>query len=76
MDNEFHTFALEWTEEYLKFFIDGKLFRQDDLTTNDHNAFKPLLNGEPMTVLVSAFSAGLTEGESATVETDYVRVYQ
>ncbi len=74
MDNEYHVFALEWTEERLKFYIDGKLFREDILTS--HAAFEPLLNGEPVAVFVSAFSSGLDDGESVTVETDYVRVYQ
>lgn len=78
---DFHTYALEWTTDYMTFYVDGTKFLTytNDGSGNDawpfNKAFYPILN------LAWGGSWGGVQGvdESvlpATMEVDYVRVFQ
>lgn len=81
-DSEFHTYGVEWTEDYVAGYIDGQLYytfvndKKDDKNTWPYNIpFLLKLN------LAIGGSWGGYEGIDdacfpATYEIDYVRVYQ
>ncbi len=81
-EGEFHVYALEWTEDYIKTFVDGKeLFyfandgKGDHKTWPFHTPFYPILN------VAWGGNWGGSKGidESAlpvTMEVDYVRIWQ
>lgn len=80
-EDEFHTYAVEWTEKQLKFYVDGNVHFtfSDDGKGHDHwpfhYAFYPILN------LAWGGMWGGAQGvdESAlpaTMEVDYVRIFQ
>jgi beta-glucanase (GH16 family) len=81
-EGEFHTYTLEWTEDYIKTWVDGKeqlVFMNDKKNNDDtwpfHVAFYPILN------LAWGGMWGGYKGvdDSAlpvTMEVDYVRVFQ
>ena len=81
-EDSFHVYALEWTEDYIRTYVDGKVqlyFENDHLGNNDtwpfNKAFYPILN------VAWGGDWGGYKGvdESAlplTMEVDYVRVWQ
>lgn len=81
-EGEFHVYTLEWTEDYIQTYVDGKkqlTFNNDKKNNDDtwpfHVAFYPILN------LAWGGDWGGYKGvdESAlpvTMEVDYVRVFQ
>lgn len=73
--SEFHTYALEWTEDALKIYVDGvqhfEMANSANLPFNDN--FFMLLNVAMGGTLGGTVDAAFTED---TMEIDYVRVYQ
>lgn len=81
-EGEFHTYTLEWTEDYIQTYVDGKKQltfvndkKNDDNTWPFHVPFYPILN------LAWGGDWGGSQGvdESVlpvTMEVDYVRVFQ
>lgn len=81
-EGEFHVYALEWTEDYIQTYVDGKkqLYFPNDKKNNDdtwpfHVPFYPILN------LAWGGDWGGYKGvdESAlpcTMEVDYVRIFE
>ncbi len=81
-EGEFHVYTLEWTEDYIQTYVDGKkqLYFANDKKNNDdtwpfHVAFYPILN------LAWGGDWGGYKGvdESAlpvSLEVDYVRIYE
>ena len=81
-EDDFHVYALEWTEDYIRTYVDGKeqLYFENDKTGNNdtwpfNKAFYPILN------IAWGGDWGGYKGidESAlplTMEVDYVRVWQ
>lgn len=81
-EGEFHIYTLEWTEDYIQTYVDGKKQltfvndkKNDDNTWPFHVAFYPILN------LAWGGDWGGSQGvdESVlpvTMEVDYVRVFQ
>ena len=81
-EDSFHVYALEWTEDYIRTYVDGQeqlYFENDHLDNNDtwpfNKAFYPILN------VAWGGDWGGYKGvdESAlplTMEVDYVRVWQ
>ena len=75
LDTEFHTYTLEWTEDYIKTFIDKKqisFFSNSKLIPFNSNFFL-LLN---LAVGGSFGGAVSPQLEKTTFEIDYVKVYQ
>ena len=78
-DNDYHTYGVEWTPEYVRFFIDGAAYGTVDITSDK---YKELLNNE----LYLDFTVGvnLTEQEvndemacwPIDVCIDWLKVYQ
>ncbi len=78
-DNEFHIFGMEWTVEYINFYVDGDLYgqitRSEVLEEGDwvfDNPFFMILN-----LAVGGFGQGAPNTDfPQTMLIDYVRVYQ
>ena len=72
---EFHIYSAEWTPTYIKFFVDGNLF-----FTFNNNASMPFNNNFfiIMNMAMGGNFGGTTDPNvtNATMEVDYVRVYQ
>ncbi len=81
-EQSFHVYALEWTEDYIRTYVDGKVqlyFENDKLGNKDtwpfDKAFYPILNlawGGTWGGLNGVDESALP----ATLEVDYVRVWQ
>jgi hypothetical protein len=76
---EFHVYALEWTADYMKFYVDGKLH----LTfTNDGKGYDHWPFDAPFYLKLNLAWGGNMGGETdpaglpATYEVDYVRVFK
>ncbi|MCU4163738.1 family 16 glycosylhydrolase [Carboxylicivirga caseinilyticus] len=78
--DDFHTFALEWTPEYLKWYIDDINYHTFDIS-EPINGYRPF--NRPFFIILSVGVGGSYSGNpdakttfpmSATI--DYVRVYQ
>lgn len=73
--SEFHTYAIEWTDSYIKVFLDDveyhSMTNSSDLPFNDD--FFIILNIAMGGSLGGAIDAGFSED---TMEIDYIRVYQ
>ncbi len=77
-DSEYHTYGVEWTDDYIRFFIDGKLYGTIETTDKKYD----YLNKE---LYLSLFvGVELTDQEThdetaqwpAPFEIDWVKVYQ
>ena len=77
-DDEYHTYGVEWTPEYVRFFIDGISYGTVEVTANKYKDLK--------TELYLDFMGGVNLTEQKTVDEDamwpldftldWVRVYQ
>ena len=79
-DGNYHTYALLWNESNLEIFIDGNKFHSFDITGNSYfnDSFYLLFNlavGGVFTGIndIDGITA-LTDGESASMYIDWVRV--
>lgn len=77
---KFHIWTMDWTEEYIKLYLDGELLNEIDLSvTLNHDGFNPFLH--PHYILLN-LSIGALGGDPSDTpfpqyyEVDYVRVYQ
>ncbi|NBC65739.1 MAG: family 16 glycosylhydrolase [Bacteroidetes bacterium] len=77
---KFHIWTMDWTEDYIKLYLDGELLNEIDLSTtlnpDGYNPFK-----HPHYILLNLSIGGLGGDPSNTTfpkyyEVDYVRVYQ
>lgn len=81
---QFHTWRMDWTEKYLRIYLDGELLNDIDLSTTvngrlggDENPFHL-----PQYILLNLAIGGINGGEPILsdfplkYEIDYVRVYQ
>jgi beta-glucanase (GH16 family) len=78
--NKFHIWKMDWTEDYIRLYLDGKLLNEVDLKeTTNPDGFNPF--HQPHYILLN-LAIGSNGGDpSATsfpkrYEVDYVRVYQ
>ncbi|WP_224491273.1 glycoside hydrolase family 16 protein [Robertkochia flava] len=73
--SEFHTYSIEWTEDSIDFLIDDSLFHSvtNDASLPFNKDFYLLLNIAMGGNLGGAIDVGFT---SASMEIDYIRVYQ
>ena len=76
--DDFHKFAIIWTEQYIKWYVDDHLYNTIDITSSGlsefHNDFFILLN-----VAVGGNWPGSPDASTVfpqRMEVDYVRVYQ
>lgn len=83
VSQEFHRYGIEWTEEYIRFLIDDKLFfesrkgQDGHVTTNEGWPFD-----KPYYLILNLAVGGDWGGEvddsifPATLQVDYVRIYE
>ncbi len=79
--SQFHTFAVDWTEEKMDFLLDGKLFYH---FKNEHKTSAEWPFDRPFFILLNMAIGGNLGGQKgiddsifpATFEIDYVRVFQ
>lgn len=81
--NQFHTWRMDWTEEYIALFVDDILLNKvslDLLTNKDGSGFNPFK--QPHYMLLNLALGGMNGGDASKTdypqkfEIDYVRVYQ
>ena len=81
--SEFHTYGMEWTEEYIEFYVDGEsacIFRKADDPEDQTEAAWPF--DQPFYLILNIAVGGGLGGEIDEkslpyhMEVDYVRVYQ
>lgn len=77
---KFHIWTMDWTEEYIKLYLDGELLNEIDLSkTLNPDGYNPFLH--PHYILLN-LSIGALGGDPSNTpfpqyyEVDYVRVYQ
>jgi beta-glucanase (GH16 family) len=68
---DFHVYALEWTANDLKFFIDGQLF--EEITPNDLPPGQWVYNKPYYLILSAGYKTG---SGNASAQVDWVRVWQ
>ena len=70
---EFHNYAIEWTADYIKLYIDGALwYTASGGAAADRKAIQAMTEGQ-LTIQLDAFqSSGL---DASTLEVEWVRVY-
>jgi beta-glucanase (GH16 family) len=78
--NKYHTWSMDWTEDYIKLYIDGELVNEVDLSkTLNPDGFNPF--HQPHYLLLN-LAIGGNGGDPSntpfprTYEVDYVRIYQ
>jgi beta-glucanase (GH16 family)/glycerophosphoryl diester phosphodiesterase len=78
---QFHTFAIEWTPEKIDFLLDGKIYNH---FANEHKTSEEWPFDKPFYLILNMAVGGDLGGKKgiddsifpATLEIDYVRVYQ
>lgn len=73
LGEDFHTWGIDWTEEYIRFYFDGVLFREVE-NTHWHQELRINLNNES-----NVWLGAVPEGDKHTDEkylVDYVRVWK
>ena len=78
---KYHVYAIEWTEEYIQWFVDGKPFFKFDKFSDDSEEWPFDHNFYMILNVAIGGSWGGQEGvakdlEKAEMDIDYVRVYQ
>ncbi len=78
--NKFHIWKMDWTEDYIRLYLDGKLLNEVDLAeTKNPDGFNPF--HQPHYILLN-LALGSNGGKPEktkfprTYEIDYVRIYQ
>lgn len=78
-DNDFHVFGIEWTPEYINYYVDDKLYNR---ITPDDVAGEWVYNDRPFYMLLNMAVGGNLPGSPndatefpRTMAVDYVRVY-
>ena len=78
--NKYHVWSMDWTEDYIKLYVDGELLNEVDLSkTINPDGFNPF--HQPHYLLLNLAIGGNGGDPSETVfprtyEVDYVRIYQ
>jgi len=72
-DTEFHIYALDWNGDSISFFVDNMLFFT---FKNDHAGYKNWPYDQPFHIILSLACDYEYNTDSASMVTDYVRVYQ
>lgn len=81
--SKFHTWRMDWTQDYIALYMDDQLLNQvplDKLDNKDGTGFNPFK--QPHYMLVNLAIGGMNGGDpSATnfpqkIEVDYIRIYQ
>jgi len=81
--SQFHTWRMDWTEEYIALYCDDHLLNKvtiDELVNKDGSGFNPFK--QPHYMLVNLAIGGMNGGDPANtsfprlLEVDYIRVYQ
>lgn len=73
LEDDFHTWGMDWTEEYIRLYFDGVLFREIE-NTHWHQALQINLNNES-----NVWLGATPQGDKYTDEkylVDYVRVWR
>lgn len=87
LSNEYHVYGLEWTPDYMKFYVDGNPYWTVDITEEGAtDGYSNLCFHEPLCLILSqflytparGFSYSLKGNEkfSYTSEFDYVKIFQ
>lgn len=78
-DNDFHVFGIEWTPEYINYYVDDKLYNQ---ITPDDVPGEWVYDGRPFYIILNMAVGGNLPGAPnaatefpRTMAVDYVRVY-
>jgi len=81
--SEFHTYGMEWTEEYIEFYVDGEkacVFRKSDDTEDQSESAWPF--DQPFYLILNIAVGGGLGGEIDEnalpyhMEVEYVKIYQ
>lgn len=81
--SQFHVWRMDWTEQYVEFFLDNKSLNKiqlDSLVNKDGTDFNPFM--QPHFMLLTLAVGGTNGGDPAgsifpqRMEVDYIRVYQ
>lgn len=83
-DQKFHTWVMDWDEDYLRIYLDGELLNSVDLSTTFNGSIGNHTNPmrQPHYILLNLAIGGINGGEPVPdafpmrYEIDYVRVYQ
>jgi beta-glucanase (GH16 family) len=79
-DKKFHVWRMDWTENYIRLYIDGELLNEIDVAkTVNPDGFNPFRHHQYMLINLAIGRKGESPGETpfpVRFEIDYVRVYQ
>lgn len=83
-DDAFHVWRMDWTEKYIRLYVDDRLLNETLLSTTNNPEGHPIKNPfhQPHYILLNLAIGGINGGDPAETqfpsryEIDYVRVYQ